>query len=87
MPPFTETFKFCDRPGAQKKKFKFRKHSNIIYIYTYIYMIITTESMPDMFSTTMEVFYKKKKKTDAKCRMSFRHGCLHVFVQRLLTNE
>lgn len=50
-------------------------------------MIITTESMPDVFSTTMEVFYKKKKKTDAKCRMSFRHGCLHVFVQLLLTNE
>lgn len=51
-------------------------------------MIITTESMPDVFSTTMEVFYKKKKKKpDAKCRMSFRHGCLHVFVQLLLTNE
>lgn len=24
-------------------------------------MIITTESMPDVFNTTMEVFYKKKK--------------------------
>lgn len=72
-----------------KKIFKFRKHSNIIYIYTYIYMIITTESMPDVFSTTMEVFYKKKKKSlmrNVACRfVTAVSMCLYSFYWR--TND